>query len=399
MTPSHQENGTDGKFLQSVTLRNVLSFGPFTDPLSLGCLNVFIGPNGSGKSNLIDALALLRAAPEDLRTVVRRGGGVREWIWKAAPRDAVALIDAVVQNPRGGQALRHALSFMEENQGFRLCDERIENEIPYEGHDEPYLYYRYQVGRPILNVRGEERRLTSEAVEPDVSILAQRRDPEAYPEITFLAEAYSGIRIFREWAFGRNTVFREPQKADMRNDRLEEDFSNLGLFLNRLRRTPAAKRAILEALGELYAGIDDFDVTVEGGTVQVFLVEGDFTIPATRLSDGSLRYLCLLAILCDPTPPRLVCIEEPELGLHPDILPKVADLLVEASGRTQLIVTTHSDIIVDALSERPETVVVCEKADRQTVMRRLDPDALSGWLREYRLGALWMSGQLGGTRW
>jgi predicted ATPase len=94
-----------------------------------------------------------------------------------------------------------------------------------------------------------------------------------------------------------------------------------------------------------------------------------------------------------------VCIEEPELGLHPDILPKVADLLVEASGRTQLIVTTHSDIIVDALSERPETVVVCEKADRQTVMRRLDPDALAGWLREYRLGALWMSGQLGGTRW
>jgi len=66
----------------------------------------------------------------------------------------------------------------------------------------------------------------------------------------------------------------------------------------------------------------------------VIFTEGDFSIPATRLSDGTLRYLCLLAILCDPEPPPLICIEEPELGLHPDILPKLADLLVSASERT-----------------------------------------------------------------
>ncbi len=69
----------------------------------------------------------------------------------------------------------------------------------------------------------------------------------------------------------------------MRNDRLEEDFSNLGLFLNRLRRVPRAKNMILEALSDLYEGIDDFDVSIEGGAVQVFFTEGDFTIPATRL--------------------------------------------------------------------------------------------------------------------
>jgi predicted ATPase len=138
---------------------------------------------------------------------------------------------------------------------------------------------------------------------------------------------------------------------------------------------------------------------VEGGSVQVFFTEGDFSIPATRLSDGTLRYLCLLAILCDPTPPPLICIEEPELGLHPDILPKMADLLVAASERTQLIVTTHSDILVDALTERPETVVVCEKHDGQTEMRRLKKDELAKWLDKYRLGQLWIDGQLGGTRW
>jgi predicted ATPase len=260
-------------------------------------------------------------------------------------------------------------------------------------------YYRYQAGYPVLNIAGTQRRLAHEAVEPDLSILAQRRDPETYPELTYLADVYQRIRVYREWSFGRSGIFREPQKADMRNDRLEEDFSNLGLFLNRLRRSPKAKNAILTALRDLYDGLSDFDVSIEGGTVQVFFTEGDFTIPATRLSDGTLRYLCLLAILCDPEPPPLICIEEPELGLHPDILPKVADLLVSAAERAQLIITTHSDILVDAITERPDVVVVCEKHQGQTEMRRLDAAALAGWLDRYRLGQLWTKGQLGGTRW
>jgi predicted ATPase len=243
-----------------------------------------------------------------------------------------------------------------------------------------------------------ERKLALETVNLEVSILAQRRDPELYPEITFLADTYEKWRIYREWGFGRNTVFREPQKADMRNDRLEEDFSNLGLFLSRLRKAPKAKKAILDGLRDLYEGLTDFEPIVEGGTVQVFFSEGDFSIPATRLSDGTLRYLCLLAILCDPAPPPLICIQEPELGLHPDILPKLADQLVAASERTQLIVTTHSDILVDAMSERPEAVVVCEKHDGQTEMRRLRKEELAVWLDKYRLGQLWIDGQIGGKR-
>ena len=101
----------------------------------------------------------------------------------------------------------------------------------------------------------------------------------------------------------------------------------------------------------------------------------------------------------DPKPPPLIGIEEPELGLHPDLLPKVAQLLIDASQRTQLIVTTHSDILVDALTEHPSAIVVCEKHDGQTSMRRLDPAELAQWLEKYRLGSLWTRGQIGGTRW
>lgn len=388
-----------GTKLRRITLSNLLSFGPSTDPLDLENLNILIGPNGAGKSNLIEAVALMRAAPGDIRSVVRRGGGAGEWIWKGG-KEVAASIDFVFDNPQGRQPIRHVLSFRKDAPGFRLEDECIENETAYEGETGPYFYYRFNQGHPMVNtIKEKERSLAHETVDAERSILAQRRDPEWYPELSYLAVIYEKVRIYREWAFGRDAVFREPQKADMRNDRLEEDFSNLGLFLNRLRRTPQAKAAILEGLRDLYDGVTDFDVSIEGGTVQVFFTEGDFTIPATRLSDGTLRYLCLLAILVDPSPPPLICIEEPELGLHPDILPKLADLMVAAAERTQLIVTTHSDILVDAMTERPETVVVCEKHEGMTQMRRLRKEELAVWIDKYRLGQLWTKGQIGGTRW
>ena len=157
---------------------------------------------------------------------------------------------------------------------------------------------------------------------------------------------------------------------------------------------------LVHALQKLFAGIVDINCSVSGGNLLLFLVErGNRYIPATRLSDGTLRYLCLLSILLHPAPPPLVAIEEPELGLHPDLLPTLADLLVDASQRTQLVVTTHSDILVDALTEKPESIVVCEKHDGQTEMRRLDRNDLEKWLKDYRLGELWTSGELGGNRW
>ncbi len=386
--------------LHSIRLVNFLSFGHPKPALPLLPLNVLIGSNGSGKSNLIEGVSFLRSAPVSLADVIRKGGGVREWIWKGQ-QDATAWIEAMIAGPDDVLPLRHHIAFTAQEQAFRLLNEEID--IPHVELS-PVLpdelkFYQYHDGRPRIRSGGTQIVVNLNNFDPDASILAQRRDPEQYPQLAHISEQYAKIRIYREWGFGRNTVFRQPQRTDMRTDRLEEDFSNLGLFLNRLKRNPQAKKAILAHLRDIYEGVDDFDVSIEGGTVQVFLTEGAFTIPATRLSDGTLRYLCLLAILCDPKPPPLICIEEPELGLHPDILPKIADLLVEASKRTQLIVTTHSDILIDAMTERPESVVVCEKHNGQTQMTRLSAPDLSVWLEKYRLGELWTRGDLGGTRW
>jgi len=160
-----------------------------------------------------------------------------------------------------------------------------------------------------------------------------------------------------------------------------------------------AKKAILKGLKDLYDGIQDFDVLVEGNTVQVFFTEGEFVIPATRLSDGTIRFLALMAVLLHPQKAPLVCIEEPELGLHPDALAIIAELLVEAKEKTQVIVTTHSDALVDGLTSVPETVVVCEKRGGSTQMCRKTSSELTMWLKDYGLGQLWRRGEIGGNRW
>jgi len=104
-----------------------------------------------------------------------------------------------------------------------------------------------------------------------------------------------------------------------------------------------------------------------------------------------------MALLLDPTPPPLICIEEPEIGLHPDILPTIAEMLIEASQRTQLIVTTHSDTLVSALY--PESVMVCERDDMGSHLHLLAPERLKKWLEKYSLGKIWRMGEIGGNRW
>ena len=407
--------------IKSLRIKNLLSFGPDTQSLPLDQLNLLIGPNGSGKSNFLEAISLLQAAPKDLSAPVKEVGGVRDWLWKGIP-NAVASLEVLVENPHGQMPLRHVMNFTEHGSRFELVEERIENEHPYPGKgDVPYFHYRFQNGNPVLKERSkeatptttrtttpardaapdrpidEERTLKRETLNPEQSILSQVKDPERYPVLAHLDSNYSRIAIYREWTFGRYTPPRQEQKADLRTDFLMATCENLALVLNKIRFD--GRKRLLEALKALYPEIQDFNVRVEAGRVQLFLEEGNHSIPATRLSDGTLRYLCLLAILCHPEPPPLVCIEEPELGLHPDVLPEVARLLVEASARTQLIVTTHSDILVDAMTERPEAVVVCEKSNGTTEMHRLKKEHLTEWLDKYRLGQLWTKGQLGGTRW
>lgn len=386
--------------IKHLKVEGLLSFGPDGIDLPLNNLNVLIGPNGSGKSNLIEVLTLMKAAPRNLPEPVKEMGGVREWLWKGADSTGKAMIDVVVKNSPGQTMdLRHVLCITEHGNRFEVVDERIENENPHPKKSTPFFFYQFQHGKPVLlDFKKKERTFKRENIRPEESILSQIRDPESYPVLAYLQEKYADIRLFRSWLFGPGAALRREQNTQARNDFLSDGGENLGPVLS--RAFLQGKRELIDSLRALYDNIEDLHILVDAGNMQIYVEEsGGRQIPATRLSDGTLRYLCLLAILLHPNPPAMIAIEEPELGLHPDILPHVAQLLRKASEQTQLIVTTHSRILIDALGEEPESVIVCEKADGQSHFERLNADQLKDWLDTYSLGQLWSKGEIGGNRW
>ena len=392
------------RYIQTIRLDSILSYGPGTPEFSLEPLNVLIGPNASGKSNLIAALSLLAAAPRDLQRPFLEGGGVSDWIWKGSSPAPTSTLDLTVGSWLGASDLTYHLSFSGLVSAVMVASEEI-NSLKQDG-GRPSLYQHRLGSKPQVYVRngpndGFVRELGNDEVKFNRSILAELRDFFAYPELTSLAGLFEQMCFYREFPVGPHAPSRRPQQADLQHDRLLEDASNLGVVLSNLQNQPPVRRRILERMKGFYPGMEDLVTTVSGGTVQIFFHEKglDHAVPAARLSDGSLRYLCLLAVLCRPNPPPIICIEEPEIGLHPDMLTEVAKLLVEASSRSQIFVTTHSDILVDALTDVPESVVVCEKIDGATQLRRLSAEELAPWIENYRLGELWTRGHIGGNRW
>ena len=389
------------KFIQRLRMPGLLSYPPEMDFFNLQSLNVLIGPNASGKSNFIEVLELLRATPSDFATAIRDGGGVGEWLWKGDGPTRQAEIDVVLnEGTPTRRPLRYSLRFTEVKSRVEVVDETIEELEREPGRPDVFFYYRFQRGHPAINIRNRKgartkRHLQRESLYPDQSVLAQRKDPDLYPEITWVGKSFGAIQTFREWTFGRYVALRQPQPADLSEERLLPDSRNLALVLNQIEHTGGVR--FDDLLRRFFPRFQRMSTRLLGGTVQFYLHESGFTtpIPATRLSDGTIRFVALLATLLSPSPPPLVCIEEPELGLHPDAVALLADLLVEASDRMQLVVTTHSDALVSALSTQPEAVIACERPGAGTQLRRLDAEKLASWLDKYRLGDLWRMGELG----
>ena len=400
------------RYFQTICLDNLLSYGPNAEAFHLEPLNVLIGPNAAGKSNFLKALSILAAAPRDIQVPFRTGGGVHEWIWKGHNKRPLATIEVTLDSllkSTPPTPLKYQLRFSDLSRRFTVDNEVIEDDPSGTNGENPETYYHYSHGQSTISFKdkasSERKPIHDKSIDIGQSVLSQRIDPISYPELGYLGVIFNHIRFFDDIHPGPNSPLRFPQQTDLPTEYLLEDGSNLFLILKTLLNQPDHKGWILENLQEFYPEFQDIRTESVGQREQVFFQEEGLitNVSTARLSDGTLRFLCLLAVLCstkrNPTPPLLFCIEEPEMGLHPDVIPKLAKLLVEASERSQIFVTTHSDILVDALTETPEAVVICEKVNGATQLRRLNADDLKVWLEKYRLGELWTRGHIGGNLW
>jgi predicted ATPase len=380
--------------IKSLRIQNLFSFGEMASPIELGPLNILIGPNASGKSNFIGVIGLLKGIPRDFEDAIADCGGISECLWKGLAKTPTALLE-VVANPRHLKtAVRYQVSFTRKLKKFAIVSESLKPE----GERTPRPIFDYENGQSILyphNVMS----VGEDETDPQQSVLSRLQDSKNYPEITYLGRLFRAFRLYPDWEFGQTSKVRDSYQAEAKTDSLEEDISNLGLMLNRWLSDPQVRPDLLRYLKAFYEDAEDIHTPIQGGLVDIRLEEKKrISIPAIRMSDGTLRWLALLAILLHPAPPPVVCLEEPELGLHPDAIRSLGELLVEASKRTQLIVTTHSDSLVDQFTETPEAVVVFEKHEGSTVLKRLNGKRLSSWLERYRLGQLWRTGEIGGNR-
>ena len=413
---------------RSITLRNFLSFNQEGTTLPLSALNVLIGANASGKSNLIEAFSILRSLPasQKFAFVISSGGGVESWLWNSGERKKdeappVATIETEMDFRFDEAIPTYQLSFTAQNDSriheLSIFNESLLGESNPNGKGQAVWFTRGPTSEVRLayldfekteKTRGLKKSTrigakthdVTESVDRLESVLALKKDAHFLPVLTRVGALFSSIRIYRDFALGDAVDLRKAQHTDEPGEMLAEDGSNLGVVLNRLLARSETREAILGKLKTVYKELEFLNTELINGVIQIVAEErGGVPIPATRLSSGTLRFLCLLTILLHPYPPPLICIEEPELGLHPDVMNTLAELLIEASTRTQLIVTTHSDRLVSALSGCPESVVVCERPFDGTTLKRLDEKRLEKWLDEYTLGQLWMQGEIGGTRW
>ena len=390
-------------FIKKIRLKNFLSYGPQETEIPLRDLNILIGPNGSGKSNLFEAISLLRSTPKAIVSPVRKGGGVADWLWKGKTESSASLgfdFDTFYLHRYPKNAISYSLDFTVVNNRFEITEEKLENKQSVSDKIKPDLYYSHDKRSTVIKIRDELQKLQRKDIDPESSIFAQRKDPVFYPLITHLGKMLSTIKIYRDWHFGVDSVLRQSQPTDGETSFLLEDCSNLALVLNSLFSKNTTKKRIMEEVKNIYEGADDISVRIDAGRAIVQIMETSLqeAIPANRLSDGTLRYLCLMAILLNPNPVPLICLDEPELGIHPDLLTGLAKMLEEASERTQIIVNTHSPLLLDAFSRRPEDVLVCRKENGCSTVHQI-PQGVNVLLENESLGTLWMRGELGGTRW
>ncbi len=356
-----------------------------------GKLNVLIGQNGSGKSNLLHTLELLKASAEgQLPEEVLREGGIAPLLWD----EQTGIIDWTLKAAAGEELYFYEIELQRRGNtsSYKLSKEVLkaaETALIQRGSGESFFLDRHGILIDAEDTTPEDQTALPRIGFPKFT------DPRTLNFHQFLRSwnIYHDLRVDREASIRQASVSRSEK-------RLRADGQNLTSVLHTLYTGSrefeySLDAAMSAAFGPEYEKIvfqpDASDQRVQLGLRWRSLKSVQ---TAASLSDGTLRFLLLIAILANPDPGDLLGIDEPETGLHPRMAPVIAELAMDAAERTQVIFTTHSPQFLDAFRDDPPTTTVTELVDGETRLSVLDGDELARWLKEYSLGALFRSGQL-----
>ena len=423
-------------YINSLTLQGILSFAPDSPPIALNRLNVIIGPNGAGKSNFVDILRFITTIPRGLEHGFRSLGGQSDFFWRGDWRgkDILAQINVsnIMYSPlaEGNSDLAYGISIAPIENEFIITDEKfnvtgnfnVPEYLPNRkkrGNNPKFNKFKVRpIDKTITRVEIKKAFLKSKEsipVESNTTKTSMLMGDIGYYHNDLLEEGQNGETFILEitnrmfeyflndnlflqtWEMGRRAEIRRPQPTDFTISRLMPDYRNLGLILNEIKnRDP---ELIYAPMRRIIPDFDRLNIDILGGNIAINISERGLKGPtsAFRMSDGTLRFLAILAAIHCKKPPSILVIEEPELALHPDALICLAELLIEASKKTQVFITTHSEVLLSAFRNQLDSVLVCQNRGAGTTMTHLDPNDLALMLETHSLGQIWASGQIGGN--
>lgn len=337
--------------------------------LPLHGLDVVTGANGTGKSNLYRALRLLASAGDgDVVGSLARDGGLSSTLWAGPEHVSRAMVDGgvPVQGTRRSGPISLRLGFATDTLGYLVDlgipqpsttlfgrDPEIKREQIFAGALAKPSSLLVDRQGPAVRVRDGSWRPIGRALATSESILTEFSDADATPEVLRVRGQVRGWRFYDQFRTDREAPARAPQVAT-RTPVLGHDGADLA----------AAVQTIIESGGRdrLDAAVDDafpgsvLRVRADDGVFRLELEQPGMLRPlsAGELSDGTLRYLLLVAALLTPRPPELMVLNEPETSLHGDLLPQLARLITAASADTQLVVVSHARPLIEAMLEAGE---------------------------------------------
>ena len=354
--------------------------------VSLGALNVVTGANGSGKSSLYRALKLLAdIAQGRIIQSLAAEGGLQSTLW-AGPEAFSRAMKAGTQPVQGlvrKNVISLKLGFSGEDYGYAidlglpadsgifLNDPAIKVESVWTGE---------RLGRanafairtnPFVRIRNGngEWREAYQHLAPFDSMMTHCSDPREALELLLLRERMRDWRFYDHLRTDRDAPSRKPQVGTY-TPVLASDGSDLAAAVQTIRQIGAAEEmdaAVADAFSGARVGVSGTDGYFEIEMRQHGLLR---PLKASELSDGTLRYLLLVAALLSPRPPALMVLNEPETSLHPELLPPLARLIVQASKRSQVVVVSHASALVSALAAHADCrQIVLEKQLGETVIR------------------------------
>ncbi|MGZ4845475.1 MAG: AAA family ATPase [Candidatus Angelobacter sp.] len=332
--------------------------------LHLSQINVLTGANATGKTNLYNSVFLLaKAAAGGFAQVIAEEGGMPSVLWAGARKsrsmgtirmEGVRMTlgiktdtfsyELVCGLPKQSSGEKSAFSLDPE-----VKEERVWMDAP---HGLKVTFFeRSPKGAWILD---NDERLADYSGEllPTESVLSQLREPHLYPELSSLRTEMSRWRFYHHFRTDAESPLRHPQ-VGVRTPVLAHDGRDLAAALQTINEV-GQSQDLHEAIRQAFPGASlEIEHDEDNGMFAVLMRMPGLRRPlrARELSDGTLRYLCLLAALLSPHPPSLLALNEPETSLHPDLLEPLAKQLVNAGRYSQLWVVTHSQRLAELVEK------------------------------------------------